>query len=209
MPETDVEKTLREIRERVRVQLKRQGPESVTPVTESSPNRLNGPAIESIRANLSVVERARTRLPPITSYRTGTVAKLELWIKRLLRRATHWFTWEQVNFNSATSNTLKEVLVVVSSHEEVLMELQTQLQRIISATTKVQVELESHTNGYQSGNSLHEYRATRTASAAAGAAEDNMRPASEQQLTIDSEMKLLAARLEELRAIQERLDDLG
>ncbi len=112
MPETDVEKTLRDIRERVRVQLRQQAPSSIAHPAESGELRVNGAAIESIRANLSVIERSRTRLPPITSYRRGWAARVELWIKRLLKRASHWFTWEQVNFNSATSNSLKDVLVV-------------------------------------------------------------------------------------------------
>jgi len=210
MPETDVEKTLREIRDRVRVQLRQQSLSPTTPASTAEQSGANGPAIESIKANLSVVERARTRLPPITSYRKGLVAKVELWIKRLLRRASHWFTWEQVNFNSATSNSLKDVLGVLSSHEEVLMELQSQLEKIASATTRLQEEL--HTlaaNGHQKGNYFNEYQPVRAIGAAATAPEDNSAYACENQTKIDSEIDLLAARLEELRAIKERLDSLG
>ncbi len=210
MPETDVEKTLRDIRERVRVQLRQQAPSSIAHPAESGELRVNGAAIESIRANLSVIERSRTRLPPITSYRRGWAARVELWIKRLLKRASHWFTWEQVNFNSATSNSLKDVLVVLSSHEEQLMELQTQLQRITSTATKIQMELEAFpANGHQSGNSLHQYRPARITGGAAALAEDNLATAREQQVEIDSEIDSLAARLEELRAIKAQLEDLG
>jgi chromosome segregation ATPase len=209
MPETDIERTLKDIRERVRVQLRQQAPSSIAHPAESDEMRVNGAAIESIRANLSVIERSRTRLPPITSYRRGWASRGELWIKRLLKRASHWFTWEQVNFNSATSNSLKDVLVVLSSHEEDLVELQAQLQKITSTTTKIQMELEAFpANGHQSGNSLHEDRPERITGRVA-ALVDNLATAREQKAEIDSEMESLAARLEELRAIKAQLEDLG
>ncbi len=210
MPETDIEKTLKDIRERVRVQLRQQAPSSIAHPAESGEMRVNGAAIESIRANLSVIERSRTRLPPITSYRRGWASRGELWIKRLLKRASHWFTWEQVNFNSATSNSLKDVLVVLSSHEEDVMELQAQLQKITSTTTKIQMELEAFpANGHQSGNSLHVYRPERITGRVAALVEGNLATAREKKAEIDSEMESLAARLEELRAIKAQLEDLG
>jgi hypothetical protein len=146
MPDTDVEKTLREIRERVRVQIRRQMP--VAEAQSIEPHQVNRAAIESLKANLSVIQRSWNRLPPLTSYRRGWAADLELWCKRILKKASHWFTWEQVNFNSATSNSLQDVLAVLSEHEEVLAELKEQLEKIACAAAELQVDLQAlSTNG--------------------------------------------------------------
>ena len=74
-------------------------------------------------AGLSVMARAWDRLPPVVSNRTGTLAQLELWIKEKFRAAFRWFTWEQVNFNSATYQTLLEVVAALNRYEQHLTEL--------------------------------------------------------------------------------------
>jgi hypothetical protein len=74
-------------------------------------------------AGLSVMARAWDRLPPVVSNRTGTVARLELWIKEKLRTAFRWFTWEQVNFNSAAYQTLLEVVEALKAYEQQLAEI--------------------------------------------------------------------------------------
>ena len=84
---------------------------------ESPPSRLNG------YAGLSVMARAWDRLPPVVSNRTGTLARLELWIKEKFRAAFRWFTWEQVNFNSATYQTLLEVVESLKAYEQRLAEI--------------------------------------------------------------------------------------
>jgi hypothetical protein len=96
--------------------------------------------IESLKANLSVIERSWNRLPPITSYRHGRIAQLELWLKRFFRKVTYWFTWEQVNFNSATANSLKEVQSLLSAHEQVLKEVRDQLEEIASEVARIQID---------------------------------------------------------------------
>ena len=81
------------------------------------PSRLNG------FAGLSVMARAWDRLPPVVSNRTGTLARLELWIKEKFRAAFRWFTWEQVNFNAATHQTLLEVVESLKAYEQRLAEI--------------------------------------------------------------------------------------
>jgi hypothetical protein len=87
----------------------------------SAPARVNG------FASLSVMARAWDRLPPVVSNRTGTLARLELWIKEKLRTAFRWFTWEQVNFNSATYQTLLEVVESLKTYEQHLAEIRNAL----------------------------------------------------------------------------------
>jgi hypothetical protein len=87
----------------------------------SAPARLNG------FASLSVMARAWDRLPPVVSNRTGTLARLELWIKEKFRSAFRWFTWEQVNFNSATYQTLLEVVEALKAYEQHLVEIRSAL----------------------------------------------------------------------------------
>ena len=146
MSEPDVARTLKEIREKVRVQLRTHA--TVSPIQNGQPrNTAPENAFESLRANLAVIERSRNKLPPVLSYRKGWVARLELSIKRLLKRITHWFTWEQVNFNAATFNALQEILVVLSAHKEVLSELQVQIEKLAAPTenndkAEVDVEIE-------------------------------------------------------------------
>jgi len=78
-------------------------------------------------AGLSVMQRAWNRLPPVVSNRTGTLARLELWIKEKLRAAFRWFTWEQINFNSATYQTLLEVVESLQAYERHLAEMRVAL----------------------------------------------------------------------------------
>jgi len=130
MPDTEVENTLREIRERVRAEAARQSPLAPAETLTAAPApHANGhsshphPAAEALarlQADLATTERARTRLPPVMSNRGGSVARLELWLKRLIKRAAHWFTWEQVNFNSAAHHALAEALAALGAHEQSL-----------------------------------------------------------------------------------------
>lgn len=95
------------------------GPSSISPPLP--PSRLNG------YAGLSVMARAWDRLPPVVSNRTGTLARLELWVKEKFRAAFRWFTWEQVNFNAATHQTLLEVVEALNRYEQHLAELRENL----------------------------------------------------------------------------------
>src|SRR5437763_12279197 len=126
MVDHEVENTLREIRERVladtRPRAEAEGPtpagQSLTPGGVAAEH--DGPAVEALarlQANLSTTERAWSRLPPVLSYRRGLPARVELWLKRQIKRAAHWFTWEQVNFNSAAHNALLDAREALAAHE--------------------------------------------------------------------------------------------
>jgi hypothetical protein len=133
MADLEVENTLREIRERVLAEAQRRAPEAAASSSSSAP-ALNaatggesggagvyaGEALARMDANLATTARAWSRLPPVLSYRRGATARLELWLKRLIARATHWFTWEQVNFNSAVHHALGDARAALSAHEQAL-----------------------------------------------------------------------------------------
>jgi hypothetical protein len=77
-----------------------------------------------MEANLSTTERARNRLPPVLSNRGGWLARLELWVKRKIKRALHWITWEQVNFNSSAHQALRDARAALAAHEQILSRMQ-------------------------------------------------------------------------------------
>ena len=101
--------------------------ENTAPTTSPVPTQASSSVSASSRLNgfagLSVMARAWDRLPPVVSNRTGTLARLELWLKEKLRTAFRWFTWEQVNFNSATYQTLLEVVEALKAYEQHLAEI--------------------------------------------------------------------------------------
>ncbi|HWS90821.1 MAG TPA: hypothetical protein VN282_27875, partial [Pyrinomonadaceae bacterium] len=128
MADLEVENTLREIRERVLADAQRRAPVSngsaaangaeAVPVvngTASAPE-----ALARMDANLATTARAWSRLPPLLSYRRGAAARFEIWVKRLVKRAAHWFTWEQVNFNSAVHHALGDARAALAAQEQAL-----------------------------------------------------------------------------------------
>ncbi|MDQ5838448.1 MAG: hypothetical protein M3379_16855 [Acidobacteriota bacterium] len=132
MVDQEVEDTLREIRERVLAESAREqagehltaqpgGAAAVAVGSAQAPHvngRAPGDALARLQANLSTTERTWSRLPPLISYRRGFAARLELWLKRQIKRAAHWFTWEQVNFNSAVHHALGDALAALAAHEQ-------------------------------------------------------------------------------------------
>ncbi|MFL6256254.1 MAG: hypothetical protein ACJ74T_14705 [Pyrinomonadaceae bacterium] len=126
MADLEVEKTLREIRERVLSDAQRRAPVAAMATGSaevSVANGHDGPATEALArmdANLATTTRAWSRLPPLLSYRRGAAARFEIWVKQLVKRATHWFTWEQVNFNAAVHHTLGDVRAVLAAQEQAL-----------------------------------------------------------------------------------------
>lgn len=126
MVDLEVENTLREIRERVRAGAQHSTPapvesESVLARAEAGATVEGASAAEaraSLEANLKTIERTWNKLPPLTSYRHGWPARVELWLKRQIKRATYWFTWEQVNFNAAVHHSLRDALDALSTYEQ-------------------------------------------------------------------------------------------
>ncbi len=138
---SEVEQTLREIRERVRAESQalarrdadatREGNGASVGDTAATPARDEaGEAFARMEANLATAERAHAKLPPLQSNRAGVAARAELWVKRKIKRALHWFTWEQVNFNAAAYHALADALAALKAHDRRLAELQMGLVRL-------------------------------------------------------------------------------
>jgi hypothetical protein len=158
MAETEVESILREIREQVMAQ---QSPARAG--ATSTTNAANGhgeldtmapastPLIEEnlalLNSYLTTTARTWDRLPPLVSNRSGSAARLELWLKRLLKRATRWFTWEQVNFNASVHHALRDLLPllsVLSVFEQEMARLREQIKRLQDLQNAQLVATEQH-----------------------------------------------------------------
>ena len=158
MAETEVEGILREIRERVLSQQRTgrdssatrsaktnrgneaRDSESLQQITNDDNETLTAENLSLIESYLATTARAWDRVPPLVSNRSGSIARVELWLKRQLKRATHWFTWEQVNFNAAVHQSLRELLPVIAAHEHELQALRAQLEAQLEAQVAEQRE---------------------------------------------------------------------
>ena len=137
----EVESILNEIRERVRSDYE----QANAPLTlvasakdpQPAPSRsLNGmdelensEALNRLSAHLTTTGRSWDRLPPLYSNRRGSAARLELWLKARLKSMSRWFTWEQVNFNSAVHHALAETLHALSAQRQDLAGMRAELHR--------------------------------------------------------------------------------
>jgi hypothetical protein len=173
MADTEVENTLREIRERVLASSSARAPEQVSTDdardgdTASHAPRSGdaGEALARMDANLSTTGRAWSRLPPVLTYRRGAFARVELWLKRVVKRAAHWFTWEQVNFNSAAHNALGDARSALDAHASALASLREELSRLraeVESGTARATELEARVSSAESrfDSGLAELRAS-------------------------------------------------
>ena len=87
--------------------------------------RVSSESLNRLSAHLTTTSRAWDRLPPLYSNRRGGTARFELWIKARLKAMSRWFTWEQVNFNSAVHHALAETLHALSAYQQELAALVT------------------------------------------------------------------------------------
>ncbi|HMG74927.1 MAG TPA: hypothetical protein VK582_15610 [Pyrinomonadaceae bacterium] len=94
---------------------------------ESEPG--NSESLSRLSAHLTTTARAWDRLPPMYSNRQGGAARFELWIKARLKSMSRWFTWEQVNFNSAVHHALSETLQALSAYQQELAGLRGELSK--------------------------------------------------------------------------------
>lgn len=129
MVDEEVENILAEIRDRVRGRelpaASNSPPESehAVPISLTPREALDATAKEvvaRIDSYLTVTSRAWDRLPPLVSNRSGSIARIELWLKRQIKQITHWFTWEQVNFNAAVHHALREAVEALTTHQHAL-----------------------------------------------------------------------------------------
>jgi hypothetical protein len=100
-------------------------------------------SLARIDSYLTTTGRAWDRLPPVFSYRTGAVARLELWIKNFFKRTTRWYAWEQVNFNAAVHHALRETLSALSAFEIELESARRQLATEYELLSKKTEQIES------------------------------------------------------------------
>jgi len=112
MADIKVEDLMRSIRERALEGAAKQTDPSLSS-GDSTAKQLS-----RLQTSLTITGRTRDQLPPVTTYRSGLLARVELWIKRQLKRATHWYTWEQVNFNSSVDSALNNTLAILRTYEE-------------------------------------------------------------------------------------------
>lgn len=138
MADEDVETILREIRERVRSTRPpaavhsfagNGASESATASNESQEDSA-AKSVALIESYLTTTARAWDRLPPIVSNRSGASARLELWVKRQLKRAMRWFTWEQVNFNAAVHLALRDTHLALRETRQGLIDHQRALENV-------------------------------------------------------------------------------
>ena len=129
-----------------------------------------------IGSYLTTTARAWDRLPPLISNRSGTLARLELWVKRRLKTATRWFTWEQVNFNAAVHHALRDTLEALSDYGRVLETLRAEIRAESDERRMAQDKYQAETNTLRV-----EIEAQRVATDAQRVATDAQRAATEAQ----------------------------
>jgi hypothetical protein len=157
MVDREVQDTLREIRERVLAESARAGAQSqpttraseaATPAVNGGPlaahvDGRTGESLARLQANLATTERAWSRLPPLLSNRSGLIAQLELWLKRQIKRAAHWFTWEQVNFNSAVHHALGDARDALAAHDHALAQARSDVASLREQLERMRSEAEA------------------------------------------------------------------
>jgi len=79
---------------------------------------------------LTTTARAWDRLPPVFSNRSGTAARIEVWLKARLKIFSRWFTWEQVNFNAAVHHALLEALQALNEQDAAIAAVRSQLAQL-------------------------------------------------------------------------------
>ena len=142
----EVESILNEIRERVRTEHDSAGKDSLARPHAKSAREYAAPqalslespegsepgsseSLSRLSAHLTTTGRAWDRLPPMYSNRKGGPARFELWIKARLKAMSRWFTWEQINFNSAVHHALSDTLQALSASQQELAALRSELSK--------------------------------------------------------------------------------
>jgi len=150
----EVEDILREIRERVRaeeqqrsaaVAIRANDQRTGDSSTEPTPNGESREAesLARLSAHLTTTARAWDRLPPVSSNRSGAMARLELWIKARFKTIGRWFTWEQVNFNAAVHQALTDTLALLSAHEQQLIKMRAEAESWRAGLERTAREIQS------------------------------------------------------------------
>ena len=167
---------------------------STIDATTQSPSTVSQPIARHDYAGLSVLARAWDRLPPLISNRTGSSARLELWLKAKLRTAFRWFTWEQVNFNAATHQTLVEIVDSLKAHEQNLEMTHNQLEQMREALTSQKEALTSQKEALINQVEQHRFESMRRL-------DQQQAEFNAQRALITSQRADLLARVEALRTM--------
>jgi len=147
--DAEVEKALHEIRQNLRAEIDARTERAVAP---------NLQILSQLESHLSVTERTWSRLPPLMSNRQGWMARVEIWFKRQIKRATHWYVWEQVNFNAATDDALRTVMAALAHQEKEQAALRAQLDELsanLQGWKNVSAERERLQRSTQPGSPIH------------------------------------------------------
>jgi hypothetical protein len=144
MAQVKVEDLVRNIRER-----DREGT-AAKPDFRSSTAGYSAKTFARLRSSVATANRTRDQLPPLTTYRSGLSARIELWIKRQLKRATHWYTWQQVTFNSAVNDALNQTLTALSAFEQNLATIQSELEVNAVSTANLELRLTEFEASFES-----------------------------------------------------------
>lgn len=134
MADIKVDDLVRSIRQQARESAAQQDSSGSAPDSFAAP-------LARLQTSLTITGRAQNQLPPVTTYRGGSAARLELWIKRQLKRVTHWFTWEQVNFNSSVDRALHSTLAILQNNEQRLSSLQNEVAAGLVSKAKLESQL--------------------------------------------------------------------
>lgn len=182
MVDEEVENTLREIRERVRrtADLEAEAPRPIvsTAGNDSVPSSRESSTktpetMARIDAYLTTTARAWDRLPPLVSNRSGGLARLELWVKRRLKQATRWYSWEQINFNAAVHHALRDTLDALLDLEQQLGQLRAEMDARAQQFEQNQIEMMTQIESQRA--EMEAYRAQTTADQRALSLEVNAR----------------------------------
>lgn len=146
MADVEVENILREIRDRVYAEQSALAPSPASgeaaDVTSSNGQSRATESRARLESYLTTTGRAWDRLPPVVSNRRGAIARVELWLKQHLKRATRWYAWEQVNFNAAVHRALHDLIELISSQERSIADLHEQVNQLkaenLTRTTEFQ-----------------------------------------------------------------------
>ena len=137
MADTEVENVLREIRERVHAEQQVAARFRVNGDTTSEQEGGLEPvdSLPRLESYLNTTARAWDRLPPLVSNRSGTSARIELWLKRHFKRATRWYAWEQINFNAAVHHALADMGQILSANQKTI-----EMLRRVSENRQAEIE---------------------------------------------------------------------
>ncbi|HZM99644.1 MAG TPA: hypothetical protein VFB70_09635 [Pyrinomonadaceae bacterium] len=167
MIDEEVETVLREIRDRVISQPLAQptlpgpapgganGNQNSPLVATTETSAVGSGATARLNAHLTTTARAWDRLPPVFSNRSGTAARIEVWLKARLKSFSRWFTWEQVNFNAAVHHALLEALQALNEQEAAIADVRSQLAQLQTNAEALRAEIQNAIdNHYAEINSL-------------------------------------------------------